>query len=309
MFNPSLWLALKITGVFWLLLLFLAPIDHLADYSTATARSQGTTAVITIRLEAQPTSRQDFRFQGNLGDFRLDQAAPDDGDPVTQTATFTVPAGIYTITEAAPQSWHLRTITCNPAAQTALDLRTGQVTLTVRDGDQLHCTFGNERGVIVRTRSYRDRNGNRSHSLDEPYLSDTTMTLYKDLNIVIGAQLTNQYGKAHFNYLLPGQYTACATIPTGWSNSQPGLVDTTYGAPCYTFTLNAGELVTLWFGNQQAGDSAPDPQTAPPRAVEISQGADVATDGSGYDGWKFVDTDLNHDERGPTLLLPLIFTK
>jgi hypothetical protein len=126
---------------------------------------------------------------------------------------------------------------------------------------------------------------------------------------VMGEQETNNYGKANFNYLLPGKYTICATGQTGWKNSQPGVAEADYGTPCYPVSLNPGEMTTVWFGNQQRDDPTPDSQPTSPRAIAIVQDADVASDDSGYDGWQFVDDDLNHDERGPMIFLPLAFTR
>lgn len=275
--------------------------------TTVTTAASAASAVITLTLKAEPGSRQDFRFHGDLGDFRLDQAALDDGDGITETVTFTVTPGVYAITQETPKTWLLRAISCSPRALGQINLAIGKVTLTVQEGVHVQCTFVNERGITVRTRAYRDHNGNRSPTLGEPYLPGWTMTLYHDVNLLIGTQLTNAYGKANFNYLPPGEYTACQTTTAGWTNSQPGLDDTAYAAPCYTFTLRAGEVTTLWFGNQQVGDTTAEPQPTSPRAIAIAEGADVATDASGYDGWQFVDTDLTQDERGPTVFLPLAF--
>lgn len=272
-----------------------------------TSTAAAATAVITFTLKAEPGSRQDFRFHGDLGDFSLDQADADDGDTITETITFTVTPGVYIITQETPKTWLMSAISCSPRALGQINLTLGKVTLTVQAGEHVHCTFVNERGITVRTRVYHDHNGNRSPTLGEPYLAGWAITLYHGTNILIGTQLTNQYGKAHFNYLRPGEYTACQTTTAPWSNTQPGVDDDTYAAPCYSFALRAGEVTTLWFGNQQAGDTIPVSQPTAPRAIAIAQGADVASDASGYDGWQFVDTDLNQDARGPTVFLPLTF--
>lgn len=297
-------LAVRSVGILCAVCVLLVLPLHLVA-STQVNGTATATAVITLSVKVQPNSRQDFRFHGALGDFRLDQAAPDDGDEVTQTITFTVSPGVYAITEEPPQTWQMSAISCTPRALGQIDLQTGKATLTVQAGERVHCTFVNDRGVTVRTRVYRDRSGNRSYTLGDPYLPAWTISLYRDVNILIGTQLTNQYGKAHFNYVPPGDYTACQTTTTGWSNSQPGVDDATYGAPCYTLTLRAGEISTLWFGNQQADDTPPAQSPTTPRAIAIAQDADVTTDASGYDGWHFVDTDLNQDERGPTVFLPI----
>lgn len=278
--------------------------DPLPQHMATTAAA---TAMITLTLKTEPSSRQDFRFHGDLGDFRLDQAMPDDGDSITDTVTFMVTPGMYVITQETPITWLLSAISCSPRALGQINLPIGKVTLTVQEGDRVQCTFVNERGVTVRTRVYRDQNGNRSPNLGEPYLAGWTIALYRETNLLIGTQLTNQYGKAHFNYLPPGEYTACQMTTANWSNSQPGLDDATYAAPCYTVGLHAGEMTTLWFGNQQVGDTTPIAQPTTPRAIAIAQGVDVASDASGYDGWQFVDTNLTQDERGPTIFLPLTF--
>lgn len=307
MFKPPMWWAFKITGGLGLLLLLcFAPVQPAAGRAVAHSLLQtAPPAVITITVQAQPASRQDFRFHGDLGDFQLDSADASDGDTLTDSTTFTVAAGVYTVTEAVPLTWQLRQITCTPRALAQIDLRTGRTILTVTGGERLHCTFFNDRGVTVRVRTYHDSNGDRNYNLNETYLISSTITLYRDVNLVVGAQATNQYGKANFNYLPPGEYTACAEPLPNWNNSQPGTINAVYSSPCYTFTLNAGEMTTLWFGYQQPGDPAPNPQTPPTRAVDIAQSADVTTDNSGYDGWQFVDHDLTQDDRGPRLYLPL----
>lgn len=262
-------------------------------------------SVITISVQAEPASRQDFRFHGDLGDFRLDQASPDDEDDITQSVTFTVTPGVYTVTAELPLTWHLSQIDCTPAAQAQVTLLTGQATLTLYEGDQLHCNFVNERGVIIRTRSYRDLNGSRSLSLGERYLSGWEMTVYKDQNLVMGTQTTNAYGKANFNYLPAGEYAVCQAGQTSWENSQPGLANTTYGGFCYLLTLHSGEVATLWFGNQQPGDTLPTTQPTTTRVTATVQGADVASDESGYEDWEFIDVDMTQDDRAPAVFLPI----
>lgn len=278
-----------------------------ARSSLASKSRMSESVVITITLQAEPTSRQDFRFHGDLGDFALDQPGLDDGDPLSQTATFTVTPGIYQVSEETPVTWHLRTIRCSLADQSQIQLRTGQATLVLHEGDRMSCTFVNERGVVIRTRSYHDRNGNRALSLGESYQSNQPMTIYRDENIIVGEQVTNQYGKANFNYLPAGEYAVCQTVAQNWFNSEPGAIDPIFGLPCYSVTLNPGEITTLWFGSQSPGDPTPAPLPTAPRELAVSQGADVASDDSGYDAWEFVDTDMQQNELSPSIFLPLAF--
>jgi len=287
-----------------LLCLFVIQLHIFADQARV---KQNPLSTITISVHAQPASRQDFRFQGDLGDFRLDAIALDDGDAISQSITFSVTPGVYQVTEAVPATWHLHQIDCTPAAQTVVQLMMGQATLTVTEGAQLQCAFINQRGVTIQTRSYHDLDGSRAYSPGERYLSDHAMTLYKDQNIVVGTQLTNQYGKANFNYLRSGDYAICETSEPHWVNSQPGTVDPLYGTNCYTFALQPGEQTTVWFGNQQGSDPLPEPLSTAPRTIAVVQGADVAQDDSGYAEWVFIDADLDKDERPPIVFLPLAF--
>jgi hypothetical protein len=313
--SPPIWIVSGVSAIGMLLLfLFTAPLQAEPTlryreglFSVTSALS--TSAIITVTLQANPASQQDFRFHGDLGDFSLDHSDLNDEDTVTQIITFSVAPGTYRLIEEVPITWHLSQIDCSLTNQVDVRLITGEALLTLNAGDQMNCIFVNERGVTIRTRSYHDADGNRAYSLGEQYASGREITVYKDQNIVMGVQLTNQYGKANFNYLPAGEYAACETEPLNWTNSQPGLVDATYGNPCYTFALLSGEVATLWFGNQQPGDTAPVTLPTSPRAIAVVQGADVASDNNGYDDWTFVDTDMNQDDRPPSVFLPLAFAQ
>ena len=65
---------------------------------------------ITMRLISNPTSNRNVRFNGTggIGTFFLDNPAADDGDAYLQSRTFTVSAGIYTITQVTTNStWRI----------------------------------------------------------------------------------------------------------------------------------------------------------------------------------------------------------
>ncbi|MBX3013315.1 MAG: hypothetical protein KF832_17480 [Caldilineaceae bacterium] len=266
-------------------------------------------AVITITVQTTPASRQDFRFHGDLGDFQLDQAEPDDGDAIGQTKTFTVTPGLYAVETETPLTWQLSAIDCTAGSQLNLQLIRGQAKLLLQAGDQLRCTFVHQRGVTIRTRSYHDTNGDRTPTPGEPYLRDEIILIYKDQNILLSSQVTNQHGKANFNYLPAGSYAACTVPQTGWRNSQPGVIETAYGSPCYTFALNAGEVATLWFGHQQGNDPVPPIPPTGPHALTIVQGNDVTSHDDGYDDWSLVDADMNQAEPSLSLFLPLASTQ
>jgi alpha-L-arabinofuranosidase len=275
--------------------------------NTPTPTKTPTTARIIIALDAQPESKQDFRFSGGLGSFRLDDANPNDGDAYSQSRAFTVAPGAYSVTESIPSTWRLTAILCTPSANGVVDLARARVTLNVAGGDDVNCTFVNLRDAAIQTRVYHDLNVNGARNSGEAYLSGWTITVYNDQGQSAGAQTTNKYGKANFNYLLPGQYIVCETLMAAWSNSQPGVLDANFGQPCYAFTAGPGQTVTLWYGNYLQSAAALG-QPSARTAMAILDGPDVATDDAGYDGWVFVDEDLNRPELELDLeiFLPLV---
>lgn len=70
---------------------------------------------ITLRKDASPPDGTDFSFSGDLGSFVLDDADPDDGDGVADTASFeNLAPGTYDITESLPAGWSLEEFNCDP---------------------------------------------------------------------------------------------------------------------------------------------------------------------------------------------------
>lgn len=120
------------------------------------ASSQTGPATITIRKDAQPDHRRRFRFTGSLGNFQLsgDEASP------ASARTFTVNAGVYTVTERVPANWLLTDIVCTLAAKAAVDLSANQVVLSASSGDNIACTFINQKVAAIRAFLFHDSNGN-----------------------------------------------------------------------------------------------------------------------------------------------------
>lgn len=262
-------------------------------------------AWITIAVRVAPNSRQDFRFHGDLGDFALDHALPEDSDVITRTRTFTVAPGVYQLQAELPFSWHLAQIVCIPSVLGRIDLNSAKVRLEVTPNAAVTCTFTNQREVIIRTRSYYDQNGTHSRNVGESLQAGWPITVYREQNLVVASQATNLYGKANFNFLPPGDYTICQEHSSAWRNTQPGSIDAAFGAPCYMVALLPGEMTTLWFGNQQLDDPLSDAPTTP-REIEVVQTPDVATDESGYEDAPFVDEDMLQPYRDSMLYLPVI---
>lgn len=275
--------------------------------ATATPTISPTQARITLMLDAQPNSTQNFRFSTTLGNFQLDDATPDDGDAQPRQQRFTVDPGAYTFTAQTPQSWFLTAIQCNPAAKAAVALARQQVTVTVVAGDDVTCTFTQQRGLTLRTITYEDRNGGGKHNRGEPYLADWVVTVYDDQGQVVKTEATNQYGKANFNYLTPNHpYKLCETVAANWINTQPAGADPVVQQPCYAPISTPGAIVTLWFGNHP--DDGTVPTATNPTAAELTgvPGPDVPFDDAGYTEGDYVDNDLTTPVLDPALYLPAI---
>ena len=71
-----------------------------------------------------PDSKTNFAFGGSLGAFMLDDITPQHGDAYGASKTFTVPAGIYTVTEQPISGYLDANISCNPTRR--FDCRPGQ---------------------------------------------------------------------------------------------------------------------------------------------------------------------------------------
>ncbi|MCC6458018.1 MAG: pullulanase-type alpha-1,6-glucosidase [Caldilineaceae bacterium] len=268
---------------------------------------QQATPAITIVLDTQPNSRQNFRFTGGLGNFRLDDVVPDDRDPFSQTKTFAVEPGDYTVTEHVPGKWLLTEIRCDPAASAAVDLANNQVTIAVAAGSHVTCTFVNQGKSIVRAHKYEDRNGNGRKNGGERPLADWRFLLYDAQGTLVPTEndLTNKQGKMRYPGLRPGNYTICEELRAGWFNTQPGLIDATYQQPCYLLTVGPGQIAQVHFGNVDR-PVARSAQSSAIQGMLIFDAPDVEVDEANYDA---VDTDeawLNAPDTVGGLFMPMI---
>ncbi|MEZ4734604.1 MAG: hypothetical protein R3E79_46530 [Caldilineaceae bacterium] len=273
---------------------------------TATPEIPPSQARITLLLDAQPDSIQNFRFTAALENFQLDDATPDDNDAMQRQQRFIVDPGVYTFTAKTPKTWFLTAIQCDPTANGAVDLTNGTVTITVVAGDDVTCTFVNQRGVTLRTITYQDSNGNGRRNQDEPYLADWQVLLYGEQGEALSTQSTNGYGKANFNYLAPTQsYELCEMVATPWVNTQPNTLDETLNQPCYAPISAPGAIVTVWFGNHPDGAV---PTEANPAEVNLNgvPGPDVPFDDAGYTEGDYVDEDLTTPPLDQAIFLPVV---
>lgn len=273
---------------------------------------------ITIVVEAEPKSRRNFIFGGDLGDFKLDDPRPNDNDKVRKRKSFRVDPGTYNVGEVVPYRWILRDITCE-GGNTTPNVAGAFVTINANLDDEITCTFFNQRDSALRVRKYYDANDNSQLDRGEQRLPGWVMTLYDEQGNMLASGTTNIFGKNNFRFLAPGRYTVCETQIEGWINTQPGRLNPNFdNRPCYTFTAEPATITYLRFGNLDNVTSA----AATPRSEEVYLAGmfvvpdpyEDADDANYYAPANDIDQDLlqpdDGDLQGPgaasQLFLPLI---
>lgn len=172
----------------------------------------------------------------------------------SNSRSFTVPTGDYSVTEKPEKGWALTDLTCNSEATTTnLDARTANITLGA--GETITCTFTNTQLAKVWGHKFNDKNenglwdifqgefglggwkifidqnDNQTYDAGEPYDITSNSWLWPGL-----------YG---FEDLMPGDYTFCEESQDLWNNTTP---------LCQTVTLQPGQNKGyLNFGNKQYG--------------------------------------------------------
>ncbi|MFQ5400208.1 MAG: choice-of-anchor Q domain-containing protein [Anaerolineae bacterium] len=108
-------------------------------------------AAITIVKGAMPADGTDFLFGGDLGEFSLDVALPDDGDGINGAIAFTeLITGTYIITETMPAGWDLLSVGCASNQNNDFSIVTGidgngvGITVHLNPDEEVTCTFTNE---------------------------------------------------------------------------------------------------------------------------------------------------------------------
>lgn len=256
-------------------------------------------AKITIMLEANPNSVRNFRFDGDLGRFRLDDADPDDGDPIGNSKSFEVAAGVYAVKQLVPYRWSLDSIVCT-GGDNRVDLDNATVTINAGAGDDITCTFTNLRNVFLRIHKYWDRNADGVRNFERG-LAGFEFKVFNSAGVLIGTQVSNEHGKANFNHLPAGDYKVCETSKSGWRNTQPG------GDGCYSLSIGPKRIVVLRFGNTEAGTVSASAVSGALSGVEVHTDDYADHDDENYflEG-AFVDEDLNLPAISGLLFLPSV---
>jgi uncharacterized protein (DUF2141 family) len=273
-----------------------------------------TAATLTIRMDAQPDSIQNFRFTGGLGTFSLDDPTTDDNDGVSNSRAVIPAAGVYPVTQNVPAGWVLATVTCTPAQKAQIDLAAARVTITAAAGDNITCTFVNQRTAKISARKFQDSNGDRRRQATEAWLTGWTMTAYNSSGAVAATGVTGSNGQVVLSNLRPGAYTICETSQPGWHHTLPTTLNPTYNQPCYSVTLQPNQSATSTFGNRPVAATAAEEALPVPPAdlpadesgVTIIDGGEVPFDESGYDGHDPDVVDENQPVLDQMIFLPVV---
>jgi hypothetical protein len=159
------------------------------------------------------------------------------------------------------------------------------VIVTVGVGDQITCTFTNERRGAIAMRIFDDRNGNGVRNSTEAWLVDWNVQLYRAPSQLLGTQNTDSNGSARFANLTPGSYVVCEVVPAGWTPTTPSANDPVYGQPCRQLMVTAGMVVSTRFGN----------------TTEPISAANVTPDGEAIYTAPLPDTDDDGNEIAPAI--------
>ena len=230
---------------------------------TITCVNKEKPASIKIVKDANPNDSKNFTFSGTLGAFILD----DDGDehdrpyhPFWQYPSSkefnTLNAGSYTITEAGEDNWYLDTVNCTPGVSVSKDINNRTITISIKAGEDVTCTFENMKYGKIEGTKYNDKNGDNDRDGDEEGLGNWTIFLDADKDGVLDAGEVTQNtdnsgadkGDFEFENLKPGDYKICEVQKANWYSSLPAQ------ALCQTTTINTngGDEDRLDFGNHQA---------------------------------------------------------
>jgi len=150
--------------------------------------------------------------------------------------------GSYTVAENPPQNWQgSSSVSCSNGATGTIS-----VTFNLNAGENVSCTFNNTEFGSISGRKFEDMNADGDGTSD-PGLAGWTIKLYQNQS-QINSTLTDNNGNYIFSGLLPGNYSVCEELSSGWFRSLPADSD------CYEINLLAGQNVTgKDFGNYQKG--------------------------------------------------------
>ncbi|GEM_PF-5170377 len=179
-------------------------------------------ATLVIVKDAVPNDAQDFSFTTTgtgLSAFSLD----DDSDAtLSNSKSFSVAPGEYSVTEGAVSGWKLTGLTCNTNNYTTA---TSKVTVNLSAGQTTTCTFTNTKlGSIAGTKYKVNADGSTVQTLE-----GWTIQL-KQGDTVLQSTTTDKDGNYLFTDLLPDTYNILEVLQGGWTQIfSPDPVNLTAG--------------------------------------------------------------------------------
>ncbi|MFC5041660.1 MSCRAMM family protein [Ornithinimicrobium kibberense] len=192
--------------------------------------------------------------EGDTGTFSLTPTGTGaDGSDSTGADFHGIDTGTYTVTETVPAGWNLVSATCDDEDLTDLLAEDGDGTITLGAGDDVTCTFVNERErgaiEITKTRKHAAAGGTAPHA-------GVTFTVDSDLQDEEGEPVfsttvqTDATGTACVDGLLYGSYTVTETVPADYVSD-----DTTQTATVSVeSTCGDGKEATVSFVNTPLTD-------------------------------------------------------
>ncbi len=213
---------------------------------------------LKIVKDAQPNSDQVFDFtSAKLGDFSL----VDDGNSTNSKQFEKLAPGIYQVTEQSVDGWDLGSLSCS---NELWDRTSSTLTVELVAGDDVTCTFTNQKRTEIQGHKFNDVNGDSKWSSDEPTLANWTINLYRcsierelsdSVNQInqpfcddtpIATTQTDSSGAYSFENLTRGSYKVCEVQQDKWTQTFP-----TDNGGCHMITLSEpGQEVTADFGNK-----------------------------------------------------------
>lgn len=210
-------------------------------------------ASVTIYKDAETIKPADDTTFVFTGDFPSPFPGPlGDGD---FAQFFELTQKSYTVTETIPDDWALDQIECvtfvgdNPYPNYSVDLANGELTLDIKWGDNVKCTFYNvQYRLEIQKQSDPEYDAN-------VYFDSLTLPDANDANP--GKFTTNGNGGIHAYFIKPGVYDITELVPDGYVLAEVTCNDPEQATPTITddtvtIDLTAGN-VTCVFHNEGRG--------------------------------------------------------
>jgi len=195
------------------------------------------TCLIANSLKAKITIEK--VMLGGEGTFSFDGVIDGDIDDNNGTLEAYVGAGTFTVTEEDAKGWVLTDITCKGNAESTGDVATATATFVVEGGDEVTCTFTNEKKAKI---------------IVKKEIEGTAGPDFAFSGAIVGT--ISEDGKTLEAYVDAGEYEVTEAATAGWDLtaidcSARGSGDV--GTATASYDVEAGDEITCTFTNTQRG--------------------------------------------------------